>query len=158
MSPTEALINAMEMWFGISMNQAMGKQLQAAREKGLSMPQIGMLFRTFNSPAGVFELGQEIGISGAAASQMIDRLVQQGLVMRNESPHDRRVKEISLTDYGRITLRSFMAVTHSWFEDVAARLTVTEKEQVTAAFVLLNNRIAAMPASQKPACDPTPQE
>jgi len=45
-------------------------------------------------------LAEEIGVGLAALSGMIDRLVANDLVIRQEDPHDRRVRRINLSKTG----------------------------------------------------------
>jgi DNA-binding MarR family transcriptional regulator len=47
--------------------------------------------------ASLVDLGEDFSASSAALSQMIERLVQQGWVNRDEDPYDRRRKTVQLT-------------------------------------------------------------
>jgi DNA-binding MarR family transcriptional regulator len=49
----------------------------------------------------VSQLAGDIGLSVAATSQLIERLVQEKLVTRTESAEDRRRKQLALTAAGR---------------------------------------------------------
>jgi DNA-binding MarR family transcriptional regulator len=49
----------------------------------------------------VSQLARQIGLSLAATSQLIERLVQERLVTRKQSAVDRRRKEVALTTAGR---------------------------------------------------------
>ena len=49
----------------------------------------------------VSQLATDIGLSVAATSQLIERLVQEKLVTRTESAEDRRRKQLALTTAGR---------------------------------------------------------
>lgn len=48
-----------------------------------------------------------LGISNAAASKAVDRLVRVGLLGRAEAPDDRRATQVSVTDDGRALLDAF---------------------------------------------------
>ena len=48
-----------------------------------------------------------LGISNAAASKAVDRLVRAGLLGRAEAPDDRRATEVSVTAEGRALLEEF---------------------------------------------------
>lgn len=48
-----------------------------------------------------------LGISSAAASKTVDRLVRHGVLRRDEEPGDRRVTRLSLTDSGEELLESY---------------------------------------------------
>ena len=71
-------------------------------ETGLSRSQLMTLGRLHaHNGAGISAMGAHLGTTDAAASQLIDRLVNQGMVERRESPEDRRKKQVLLTDKGK---------------------------------------------------------
>jgi DNA-binding MarR family transcriptional regulator len=112
-----------------------------AKESGLSMSQIGAILHIHHAGiSGVSGLGDDLGVTTAAASQMLDRLVQQGLVARSEDPHDRRAKQIALTAKGRQILLECTRARQSWLEGLAAVLSPAEQEQVVAALRVLIER------------------
>jgi MarR family transcriptional regulator for hemolysin len=47
------------------------------------------------------ELARQLGVDGATLVSTIDRLTASGLVERQPDPHDRRVKQVVLTERGR---------------------------------------------------------
>ncbi len=51
--------------------------------------------------SGVSEIGGQMGVTNAAASQAVDRLVHLGLIERTEDPDDRRAKRLTLTQAGQ---------------------------------------------------------
>jgi len=51
-------------------------------------------------PLSQIDLAHRLGVEGATMVAMIDRLVKAGLVMREVSPSDRRVKLVVLTQDG----------------------------------------------------------
>ena len=54
-------------------------------------------------------MGTHLGTTDAAASQLIERLVNLGLVERIESETDRRMKKIALTQKGRAIFDKMIA-------------------------------------------------
>ena len=89
-------------WIGLFMHRSMRSLVRYAREHGLSMSQIAALFQISNrGQLTISEFGDDLGVTSAAASQMLDRLVQQGLVLRSENPEDRREKQLVLSDLGQ---------------------------------------------------------
>src|SRR5450756_2667144 len=91
---------ALQSWIDVFMHRSMRSVLLYAKESGLSMSQLGALMHIAKGASGVSDIGDDLGISSAAASQMLERLVQMGLILRSEDPHDRRVKQIVLTGKG----------------------------------------------------------
>jgi MarR family transcriptional regulator, transcriptional regulator for hemolysin len=51
-------------------------------------------------PLSQSELAERLGVEGATMVAMVDRLVKAGLVVREASTTDRRVKRVVLTDAG----------------------------------------------------------
>jgi DNA-binding MarR family transcriptional regulator len=118
------------------------------KESGFSMSQVSVLFYVYRKgSSGVSDIGEEMGVTSAAASQMLDRLVQQGLILRSEDQHDRRLKQIVLTKKGCQTLDLFrenLHARHAWVDELAARLSPAEQEQVEAALKILIEKVGQL--------------
>lgn len=69
-------------------------------ELHLSMAQLKGLFVLAHGTMSVSEVGETLGTGKAAASLLVDRLVQVGLVDRSEDPVDRRRTLVQLTTEG----------------------------------------------------------
>jgi DNA-binding MarR family transcriptional regulator len=96
------LENALKTWMGQVMQLSMRSFIEYTTETGLSMPQIAVLFLlNGDKHRAVTELGEEFGVSGAAASQMVEKLVQMGFVERREDSNDRRIRRLLLTTKGK---------------------------------------------------------
>jgi DNA-binding MarR family transcriptional regulator len=66
-------------------------------EVQLTMAQLKALFALSRGALSVSEVGEALGTGKAAASLLVDRLVQLGLVERTEDPADRRRTLVHLT-------------------------------------------------------------
>lgn len=138
----DALLSTLKRWMDISMRHSMRNTLRFARESGLSMSHIGAIFHIHRiGSCGVTEIGEHLGVTSAAASQMLDRLVQHGLVQRTEDPHDRRAKRIALTEKGQHLFEEGVRARQSWLEDLTGALSDPEKERVDTALKLLISRV-----------------
>jgi DNA-binding MarR family transcriptional regulator len=138
MQSPDLFVSALSEWSEVFMKHSMRNFIHYSKERGLSMSQIGALFRVFHRGASaVSDISEDLGITPAAASQMMERLVQQGLILRTEDPSDRRVKQIVLTDAGRQALRQVISARQSWFGALADKLSQGEKDQVLAALNIL---------------------
>jgi DNA-binding MarR family transcriptional regulator len=138
----ETFIHAFGEGMEALMRKSMRRFLRHARESGLSMSHIGAIFHTHRfGSCGVTEIGEHLGVSSAAASQMLERLVQQDLVLRTEDPDDRRVKRIELTDKGRHILEEGLRARQTWLKDLARSLDQDERETVEAAMKILVTKI-----------------
>lgn len=67
----------------------------------MSYRQMGVLFQLRAlGVQSVSELAAAVHLTLPAASHLLERLVQRGLIQRSENPHDRRQKQVALTDQG----------------------------------------------------------
>jgi DNA-binding MarR family transcriptional regulator len=138
MTEVDPFLATMRRWIEVSMHRSMRNFLRYARESGLSMSQFGVLFHlSRKQSSGVTDLGEHLGVTSAAASQLLERLVQQGLILRSEAPHDRRVKQIVLTDKGCQVLEEGISAHQDWLVDLAEALSSEEIVQVQSALELL---------------------
>jgi DNA-binding MarR family transcriptional regulator len=137
MSNTDPVVSALHDWIEVFMRRSMRNFLRFARENGLSMSQLSALLHLHHKRIGVTDLGDHLGVTSAAASQMLERLVQQGLILRREDPNDRRVKQIALTDKGCQILEESIHARHGWVNGLGETLTEPEKEQIIGALNLL---------------------
>jgi DNA-binding MarR family transcriptional regulator len=83
------------------------------------------------------ELADRIGVGLAALSGMIDRLVANDLVIRQEDPHDRRVRRISLSKGGAELIRSIITAGAEKQRRLLSRLSDQELAQVAAALTIM---------------------
>lgn len=138
MPDTDRFASSFQEWIDLFMHRSMRRFLQYARKSGLSMSMIGALFHlNQQEKSGVTDLGEHLGVTSAATSQMLDRLLGQELIVRLEDPDDRRVKQIILTEKGCHVLEEGLQARQGWLIDLADRLTESEKEQVAAALELM---------------------
>ena len=101
---------------------------------GLSMPQFSILMQLhFHGQCGISEISERFGISTAAASQHVENLVQAGLLQRLETPEDRRVRAIQLSDAGRAVVEAGVARRHAWIDQLTAALTDEESRKIAEA-------------------------
>ncbi len=84
-----------------------GESLAFMHASGLTMPQIVVLFALRRSPASISELAQRLRMSLPAMSQLVDRLVEAGLIARTEHAEDRRVRRASILPAGMRYLEQF---------------------------------------------------
>lgn len=115
-----------------------------AKERGLSMTQMVILRHIHaHVPAGcnVSFISERMGLTNAAISQTLDRLVDQGLVSRTEDPQDRRSKRLQLTARGEQLLAESMEAQQAWVSGLVARLDEREQELVRSSFELLAARL-----------------
>jgi DNA-binding MarR family transcriptional regulator len=135
---SDPFVPMLKEWIEVSMQHSMRNFLRFARESGLSMSHLGAIFHIHQiGSCGVTEIGEHLGVTSAAASQMLDRLVQQGFVLRTEDPEDRRVKQIALTTQGQKILSEGIRAREIWLGELAETLSESEKETITSALSML---------------------
>lgn len=104
----------------------------------LSPSQVGTLMWLYHSGrCGVSDIGEHLGITAAASSQMVERLVQQGLLERSEDPNDRRFKQVTLTQAGKSLVESGIEARQKWMERLTSTLTTEQQQMIVAALTLL---------------------
>jgi DNA-binding MarR family transcriptional regulator len=138
MQRADPFVVTVQEWMEVFMQRSMRGFLAYVRESGLSMSQVGALFQIqHRGSSGVTDLGDELGVTSSAASQMLERLVQQELILRSEDPSDRRAKQLVLTDKGRQVVQESVRARQSWLSDLAETLSDREKETIIAALNIL---------------------
>jgi DNA-binding MarR family transcriptional regulator len=150
MQSVDPFVNTLGEWIEVFMRRSMHNFICYSKEKGLSMSQIGALFRIFRGKSSVSDISDNLGVTSAAASQMLERLVQQGLILRKEDPNDRRVRQIVLTDKGRQILQESIAARQGWLENLSRTLSDSQREQVTAALNILIEKANQLEQSSVP--------
>src|SRR6266545_8137542 len=133
-SPTQ-LTQTMRHFMDIAMQHSLHERSRLAKESGLSMHQLGILMQIhFRGNCGISEISNRFDITNAAASQLVDKLVQSGLIQREEDPQDRRAKLLNITDKGRELIQEGIEERYRWVDQLAEKLTAEERAQVSEAF------------------------
>ena len=81
--------------------QALDRRLKYLGVSQASWMTIAMAAKA-SSPQSQSELADRLGVEGATMVAMVDRLVKAGLVRREPSTTDRRVKRVLLTQAGTL--------------------------------------------------------
>jgi len=129
-------------WMDIFMHHSMRGWGLFAKSVGLSMAQFSILLQLHHKGAcGMSEISERFEITPAAASQLVEKLVQGNFISRYEDPQDRRAKVLDITDKGRELLQQGIEERYRWMEQLSERMTEEEREQVSASLDILT-RIA----------------
>ncbi|MBI4770665.1 MAG: MarR family transcriptional regulator [Chloroflexi bacterium] len=150
MSSPAQLTDALREWASLFMRRSMHDFMRSMKDTGLSMGQLSTLIRLhYHGPCGVSEVGGHLGVSNAAASQLVERMVQLGLLARGEDPDDRRVKQVSLTEAGRALIQRGVEAHTRWMQDLTAALNPEQQPQIVAALTLLTEVARRLEASEE---------
>jgi DNA-binding MarR family transcriptional regulator len=102
-----------------------------ARRAGMSHSELVALEHLFAGPLGPAELARRLGVTTAASTTIIDRLVERGHVRRTPHATDRRRTEVGLTDSGRREVLTYLMPMFQQLEELDHELTDEERAVVT---------------------------
>ena len=138
MSTAKQFNTALRDWAEIFMTHSMREWVRFVKSSGLSMPQFSTLMRLYyNGGCGISEISANLDVTAPAASQMVDRLVQMGLLERGEDPNDRRAKQVTLSAKGRALIEKGIEARNRWSEEQTTKLTAEQRGIVVEALTFL---------------------
>jgi DNA-binding MarR family transcriptional regulator len=118
------------------------------KQQGLSTPQINALMYIYHAgECQVSDIGLLADVSNAAASQLVERLVQQDLVERREAPANRRAKILRLSEKGKGMIRGGIP-SNRFLMEMMASLSADQRETVHQAFSILAQAARKIQTSQ----------
>ena len=85
---------------------------------GLTSQQAGLLIHVYTGADSPTRLAALLGTDTAGITRLVDRLADKGLIVRDQSPDDRRAITIQLTESGREAIPRLPTV----FETVGAQM------------------------------------
>ncbi len=94
------------------------------------------------------EVSERFDISAAAASQLVDKLVQAGYLERTEDPNDRRAKLLTLSAKGEELVQQGTEERYRWMDDLTSKLSTEEQLKVVEALNILTEAAQAMEAQK----------
>jgi len=99
----------------------------AWRSLGLSHAQAGMLFMLLHHQnASIKQMANSMDVSQSAVTQLIDPLIEKGLVSRVSDPSDRRVSRLGLTVKGRAVMKKLAKIKTARLRAALAELNSNE--------------------------------
>ena len=147
MENSQSLDQVLRAWAEVFMHRSMHDFWHFMKHSGLSMSQLSVLLRLhYHHACGVSEIGEHLGVTNPAASQLIDRLVNLGLLERNEDPSDRRIKNISLTPRGIALVQEGIAARQRWLQALTAALSAEEQAAIIQALTTLTEAAHSLEA------------
>ena len=103
---------------------------EVARQAGLSVSELHSLRHLVSSPMGPVELARELGVTSAASSGVVDRLVARGHAERRPHPDDGRRTEVVITDSGRLEVFTRLAPMFAGLAQIDSALSADERALV----------------------------
>ncbi len=135
----ERLKKALLDWSNSFMQLSLNDLSRYAHSVGLSLAQISILMHLhFHGAREVTKFSEMLQISRAAASQMIERLVQQGVIYRFPKQNDRRVRLVDLTPSGEKIITESLNARVEWVNELVSSISREEREQFFVLLTRLN--------------------
>lgn len=149
MNSTVELVKIIRRWLDIAMHRSMRDRTHFAKAKGLSLTQFGLLMQLhYRGNCGVSDISERFEITNPAASQLVEKLVQNNLVERAEDPNDRRAKQIQLSTKGKALIEKSIGERYLWVDELVSKLNAEERAKVGAALTLLTESAAKLEQTQ----------
>jgi DNA-binding MarR family transcriptional regulator len=124
--------------------------LQEVEPQGLTPVQYAALQALANAP-GVDQrtLARTIGLDTSTTGGVVDRLEARGLLLRNASPDDRRVRRLTLTEAGQALLREAVPAMRRAQQRILEPLPAAERDEfmrLLRTLVSANNALSRAPS------------
>ena len=121
-------------WSERFISRSMRNYMRFVKASGLSLSHFSILMHLYyRGPNDISEMGGHLDITMPAASQLINRLVDEQLVDRAESPQDRRVRQLTLTAKGRTLIEKAIEFRNQWIESLHVTLSEKQLETISAS-------------------------
>lgn len=151
MTSTPQLIQTIREFMDFAMHHSMRERAHFAKATGLSMPQFGILMQLhYRGNCAVGDISERFDITNAAASQLVDKLVQSRLIQREEDPADRRAKLLNLTQKARELIQQGIEERYRWVDQLAAKLTPEERTKVAEALQIMTQAAKELETESAP--------
>ena len=123
MSDPTQFSQSLREWMDTFIHRSMRDWSRFIKASGFSMPQFFLLMHLrHREHCGISDLSEHMEISNAAASQLVDKLVQADLLVRMEDPDDRRAKQVRLSPAGEELIEKGIAERSRWVDGLAGSL------------------------------------
>ncbi|MGG3806197.1 MarR family winged helix-turn-helix transcriptional regulator [Metabacillus fastidiosus] len=108
----------------------------------LSVSQVMALEELESIKLTVWELANKLMLERSSVSRLVDKLIKEGLVCREENEKNRREIHLSLTDKGQITFHQIREQSVEFYQNVLMSLSELEQKKVVDGFELLIKSIS----------------
>ncbi len=114
-------------------------------EFDVTLPRFDVLAQLYRAPEGLSmgELSDRLMVSNGNVTGLVDRLVEEGLVLRVPSPQDRRQSRVTLAPAGKRSFDDMTPQHERWIDDLFAGLSRPEMAQLLELLAKLKRSVAA---------------
>jgi len=138
MTKSIQITQPLRAWMDVFMHRSMRGWNQFAKSTGLSMPQFSILMQLhYKGACGMSAISERFDVSAAAASQLVDKLVQAGYIERTEDPSDRRAKLLKLSTNGAKLVDDGIQERYRWMDELTSKFSATEQTKISEALSIL---------------------
>jgi DNA-binding MarR family transcriptional regulator len=137
--------SSVRVWLRLlSCTMAIEKELQRRfAERGMTLPRFDVLAALDRNPDGLSmgALSQALLVSNGNVTQLVQKLVKDGLVEMRKPPTDRRSSIVRLTDEGRRQFDRLALAHQDWIDQMIGGLDFTQRERLYVALGVLKTSI-----------------
>ena len=145
MTKSTQITQPLRAWMDVFMHRSMRGWNQFAKSTGLSMPQFSILMQLhYKGACGMSAISERFDVSAAAASQLVEKLVQAGYLERTEDPSDRRAKLLKLSANGAKLVEAGIQERYRWMDELTSRLSPAQQTKISEALTLLTEAARQM--------------
>ncbi len=100
----------------------------------VTLPRFDLLAQLAKAPDGLAlgELSRRMMVSAGNVTGLVERLVEDGLIVREVAPHDKRSATVRLTEAGRATFDEMAAEHARWLGEIFAGLDAADIDALGA--------------------------
>lgn len=100
----------------------------------ITLPRFDLMSQLERTPEGLKmgELSRRMMVTGGNVTGITDQLVSEGLVLRQDNPHDRRAYIVKLTPEGRKAFKKMAEAHEKWIGELFDGMAEKEKQQLYA--------------------------
>lgn len=118
--------------FSTAVNDLLEERLRNVSGTGITFSQIKLLkLVAMTEGHSISDVAAYLGVSNAAASKAVDRMVRRGMLRRTEAESDRRAVELSLTAEGRAVVEAYDLATQEALTELFGSLTPETLKEIT---------------------------
>ena len=144
--------SSVRVWLRLlSCTMAIEKEVQRRfAEKGMTLPRFDVLAaidRRGEMKMG--ELSEALLVSNGNVTQLVQKLVRDGLVDYRKPPGDRRASIVALTDEGKQVFAKMARAHQDWIDQMLGGLNFTQRERLYVALGILKMSIANAAARRR---------
>ena len=139
------ITKSLRNWMDVFMSRSLRGWTHFAKSTGLSMPQFSIMMQLhYKGKTGLSHISERFDITAAAASQLVDKLVQSGHIDRAEDPNDRRAKLLCLSGKGAKLLQDGIEERYRWMDDLVKHMSPADQARVVEALDILTTAARQM--------------